>query len=146
MEPTQDVLSSPAVAVLGGLEDAGLDLAVVDGRLRVWPVERLTADHEHLIRQHRDELVALVRSRDEGLRGFRTMSAEKTVCTYNMEPEFSAALSECLAAIPGVQLASQASDRATLLDVLDRLPIQILVINLDPHPKVLLLLTWGGRP
>ena len=67
MEPTQDVLSSAAVAVLGGLEDAGLDLAVVDGRLRVWPVERVTADHEHLIRQHRDELVALVRSRDEGV-------------------------------------------------------------------------------
>ena len=61
MEPTQDVLNSPAVAVLGGLEDAGLDLAVVDGRLRVWPVERVTAEHEQLIQEHRNELVTLVR-------------------------------------------------------------------------------------
>ena len=30
------------------------------------------------------------------------MSAEKTVCTYNTEPEFSAALNQRLAAIPGV--------------------------------------------
>ena len=66
------------------------------------------------------------------------MSAEKTVCTYNTEPDFSAALTQRLAAIPGVQVATGASDRATLLDVLQRLPIQILVINLDPHPKVVL--------
>ena len=44
MQVTTDVLNSPAVAVLCGLEHAGLDLAVVDGRLRVWPVERLTAE------------------------------------------------------------------------------------------------------
>ena len=63
----QNVLDSSAVAVLCGLEHAGLDLAVVDGRLRVWPVERLTAEHEHLIRLHRNELVALVRICDEGV-------------------------------------------------------------------------------
>ena len=57
MYRTNDVLNSPAVAVLCGLEHAGLDLAVVNGRLRVWPVERLTNDHEHLIQQHRDALV-----------------------------------------------------------------------------------------
>ncbi len=60
MPVTQHVLNSPAVAVLYDLEHAGLDLAVVDGRLRVWPVERLTAACELLIQQHRDELVTLV--------------------------------------------------------------------------------------
>ena len=49
MQMTQNVLDSPAVAVLCDLELAGLDLTVVDGRLRVWPVERLTAEHERLI-------------------------------------------------------------------------------------------------
>ena len=63
----QNVLDSPAVAVLCGLEDAGLYLAVVNGRLRVWPAERLTATHEHLIRQYRSELVALVRICDDGI-------------------------------------------------------------------------------
>ena len=67
MELTQDVLHSPAVAVLCDLEHAGLDLAVVDGRLRVWPVERLTADYEQLIQQHRDELVTLVNICDDGV-------------------------------------------------------------------------------
>ena len=65
--PTTDVLDSPAMAVLCGLEHAGLDLAVVNGRLRVWPVERLTAEHEQLIQQHRDALVTLVRICDEGV-------------------------------------------------------------------------------
>ena len=67
MHMTNNVLSSPAVAVLCGLEDAGLDLAVVHGRLRVWPVERLTAEHEGLIQQHRDELITLVRMCDDGV-------------------------------------------------------------------------------
>ena len=67
MQVTTDVLNSPAVAVLCGLEHAGLDLAVVDGRLRVWPVERLTAEHEHLIQIHRDELVTLVRICADGV-------------------------------------------------------------------------------
>ena len=67
MYRTNDVLNSPAVAVLCGLEHAGLDLAVVNGRLRVWPVERLTNDHEHLIQQHRDALVTLVGICDEGV-------------------------------------------------------------------------------
>ena len=65
--PTMDVLNSPAVAVLCGLEHAGLDLAVVDGRLRVWPVERLTNDHEALIKQHRDALVTLIGICDQGV-------------------------------------------------------------------------------
>ena len=64
---TTDVLRSPAVAVLCGLEHAGLDLAVVSGRLRVWPVERLTTEHEQLIQRYRDELVTLVRICDEGV-------------------------------------------------------------------------------
>ena len=67
MQVTSNVLKSSAVAVLCALEHAGLDLAVVDGRLRVWPVERLTPEHEHLIRLHRNELVALVRICDEGV-------------------------------------------------------------------------------
>ncbi len=67
MPMTQNVLNSPAVAVLCDLEHAGLDLAVVDGRLRVWPVERLTAEHERLIQQHRHALVTLVRICDDGV-------------------------------------------------------------------------------
>ncbi len=67
MQVTHDVLSSPAVAVLCDLEQAGLDLAVVDGRLRVWPAERLTDEHERMIQEHRDELVALVRICDAGV-------------------------------------------------------------------------------
>ena len=67
MQVTTDVLNSPAVAVLCGLEHAGLDLAVVDGRLRVWPVERLTAEDERLIQTHRNELVTLVRICDDGV-------------------------------------------------------------------------------
>jgi hypothetical protein len=67
MHRTNDVLNSPAETVLSDLKHAGLDMAVVGGRLRVWPVERLTAKHEHLIQEHRDELVALVRSSDEGV-------------------------------------------------------------------------------
>ncbi len=68
MQVTSNVLNSPAVAVLCDLEHAGLDLAVVDGRLRVRPVERLTAEHEQLIRQHRDALVTLLRICDQGVR------------------------------------------------------------------------------
>ena len=67
MQVTNNVFNSSAKAVLSDLKHAGLDMAVVDGRLRVWPVERLTAQHEHLIQQHRDELVALVRSCDQGV-------------------------------------------------------------------------------
>ena len=67
MHITTDVLNSPAVAVLCGLEDAGLDLVVVAGRLRVSPVERLTSEHERVIQEHRDELVALVRICDAGV-------------------------------------------------------------------------------
>ncbi len=67
MPMTQNVLNSPAVAVLCDLEHDGLDLAVVDGRLRVWPVERLTAEHAQLIQQHRNALVTLVRICDEGV-------------------------------------------------------------------------------
>ena len=67
MPVIQNVLNSPAVAVLCDLEHAGLDLAVVDGRLRVWPAERLTAEHEQLIQQHRNALVTLVRICDEGV-------------------------------------------------------------------------------
>ena len=67
MQMTQNVLNSPAVAVLCNLEHAGLDLAVVNGRLRVWPAERLTAEYEQLIQQHRDALVTLVRICDQGV-------------------------------------------------------------------------------
>ncbi len=78
MPMTQNVLNSPAVAVLCDLEQAGLDLAVVDGRLRVWPVERLTAEHERLIQQHRDALVILVRICDEGVQ--ERLAAFKRQC------------------------------------------------------------------
>ena len=45
MQVTNNVLNSPAVAVLYGLKHAGLDLAVVNGRLR--PVRPLLLDAEH---------------------------------------------------------------------------------------------------
>ena len=67
MHVTKGVLNSLAVAVLCGLEDVGLDLAMVERRLRVRPVERLTVEHEHLIRHHRNELAALVQICDEGV-------------------------------------------------------------------------------
>ena len=67
MQAPNDVLNSPAVVVLCGLTDAGLDLAVVDGRLRVWPVNRLTSSHVLTIQQHRDALVTLVRICDAGV-------------------------------------------------------------------------------
>lgn len=60
MQATNDVLNGPAVVVLCGLTDAGLDLAVVKGRLRVSPVDRLTSQRVLLIQQHRDALVTLV--------------------------------------------------------------------------------------
>ena len=44
MQVTSNVLNSPAVAVLCDLEHAGLDLAVVNGRLRVWPADLLTPE------------------------------------------------------------------------------------------------------
>lgn len=64
---SDDVLHSSAVAVLCNLEGTGLDLAVVNGRLRVWPVDRLTPAHAQLIQQHRDALVTLVRICDAGV-------------------------------------------------------------------------------
>jgi hypothetical protein len=67
MQAPNDVLNSPAVVVLCGLTDAGLDLAVVDGRLRVWPVNQLTSSHVLTIQQHRDALVTLVRICDAGV-------------------------------------------------------------------------------
>ena len=69
MQVTNNVFNSSAKAVLSDLKHAGLDMAVGDGRLRVWPVERLTVEHELLIQQYRDELVTLVRICDDGVQG-----------------------------------------------------------------------------
>ena len=60
MQVASNALNSPAATVLCDLEHDGLDVAVVGDRLRVWPVELLTAKHEVLIRRHRDELITLV--------------------------------------------------------------------------------------
>ena len=65
--PTQDVLSSPAVAILCRLHDAGLNLEILDGRLTVRPVDKQTLDQRRVIRRHEDELTALVRICDEGV-------------------------------------------------------------------------------
>ena len=71
--PTQveDVLIDPAVGALCALEDAGLDLAVVNNRLRVWPTELLTPERERAIRQYRVEFLVLVRVCDEGVQARR---------------------------------------------------------------------------
>ncbi len=60
MQVASNALNSPAATVLCDLEHDGLDVAVVGDRLRVWPVDLLTAKHELLIRRHRDELITLV--------------------------------------------------------------------------------------
>ena len=65
MQPASSVLSTPAAAALCDLQHAGLDLLVVDDRLRVGPEERLTSEHDDLIRRYRDDLMALLR--DEGV-------------------------------------------------------------------------------
>ena len=65
MQFGSSVLSTPAAAALCNLQQAGLDLVVVDDRLRVGPAERLTSAHDRLIRQHRDDLVTLLR--DDGV-------------------------------------------------------------------------------
>ena len=65
MPPGSSVLSRPAAAALCALQHEGLDLVVVNDRLRVGPEESITPAHDDLIRRHRDDLVALLR--DEGV-------------------------------------------------------------------------------
>ena len=63
----QAVLERDPEAVLAQLEASGFRLAVVpsSGRLRVWPANRLTPELGQVIRQHRDQLKALVATRGQ---------------------------------------------------------------------------------
>jgi hypothetical protein len=45
----------------------------VNGRLRVTPGDRLMAERESVIRQHRDDLVSLVRELDNGVQFRRSL-------------------------------------------------------------------------
>lgn len=51
-----------ALRLLWDLEDRGFAIAVVDGGLRVRPRSQITAADDAAIRQHRDELIALIQS------------------------------------------------------------------------------------
>ena len=55
------VVSVGALRTLWSLEDRGFALQPFGARLRVQPVAALTPDDIASIRQHRDELVALVK-------------------------------------------------------------------------------------
>ena len=71
-----DASSSP-VALLCALEDLGCDLAVVAGRLRVWPASRLTETLRAAIREHRAALIVLVQSCDPGVVSRRQVFARQ---------------------------------------------------------------------
>ena len=60
------VVTVPALELLWRLEDAGMivKLDVQDGRLLVGPTARLTAADIAAIRDHRDELIELVKMCD----------------------------------------------------------------------------------
>ena len=60
------VVSVPALQLLWRLEDTGMVVKLDDqtGRLLVGPTARLTADDVTAIRDHRDELIELVKMCD----------------------------------------------------------------------------------
>jgi len=66
------------------------------------------------------------------------MAAETRVCIYNTDPGFARALRDKLANIANVKVITEAGDRATLLDVLRRLAVDVLIAHLDPHPHAAL--------
>ena len=68
-----DIFSSPAVRVLLALEQEGVDVRVVNGRLRVSPSDRLTTGQEAEIRGWRDDLIVLVQICDEGVHARRAL-------------------------------------------------------------------------
>lgn len=55
------ITSVDALKVLWRLEDSGFTVRAVGDRLQVLPVDRQTPDVAVLIRQHRDELLDLVK-------------------------------------------------------------------------------------
>jgi hypothetical protein len=61
-----DVLNSPAVSLLCQLEADGFELAAVDNRLLVKPLEKLPDGVRQQLGVHRQELVTLIRICDEG--------------------------------------------------------------------------------
>ncbi len=65
MHPRNSALTTPAAVALCDLQHAGLDLVVVNERLRAGPEERLTPAYDRLIRRHRDDLVTLLQ--DDGV-------------------------------------------------------------------------------
>lgn len=65
---TPDVLASPAVGILNGLERDGFRIVVKDdGAVSITPKSRLTSDRMTMIAAHRDSLRLLIRSYDAGV-------------------------------------------------------------------------------
>jgi hypothetical protein len=60
-----EALQTAAVPLLIELEAAGFELAVDGDRLRVKPVDRLTAEQRAALAANRDAAIALVRYCDE---------------------------------------------------------------------------------
>ena len=68
---TPDILESPAVDLLLRLEREGYAIAVVDDRLLLKPIDRLSDDDRKAIRALRADLILLVRVCDDGVQARR---------------------------------------------------------------------------
>jgi hypothetical protein len=64
---TPDVLQSPALELLLRFEREGFEVAALDGRLFVRPVERLSSADREALRAMKPELLMLLRIVDEGV-------------------------------------------------------------------------------
>ena len=72
-----DVLNSPALPLLLRLEAEGFEVATVDDRLLVKPIDRLPACVRSELSAYRRELVTLVRVCDGGVGGRREVFASQ---------------------------------------------------------------------
>jgi hypothetical protein len=68
-----DVLNSPALPLLLQLEADGFNVAVIDGRLLVKPIERLAPEVRAQLACYRREVLTLVRVCDEGVQERREL-------------------------------------------------------------------------
>ena len=70
---TADVLNSPALPLLLQLEAAGFEVAAVDQRLLVKPIDQLPSDLRTQLASYRRELLTLLRICDDGVLARRAM-------------------------------------------------------------------------
>ena len=85
----RDVRNSPAVPLICEREAAGLDLSVVNNRLRVSPASKLTPEFVRRIHHHRESLKALVLICDAGTQARRALFARQwTAAPTNRIPAF----------------------------------------------------------